>query len=395
MAKGKPIREKITGLRQRQLADGSWRVWWEPPASQRALGRGPVTLDADRPAWTIREAKRLNSAGSKSAAPRQGGRTVDALIARYKADDEYKDKKPATRAGYDKNLAIISAKWGDERISDFTKPMIREWYLACRATRGAHMAQALVRQFSILFSFAELTGWREEDSNPCYRLKLKAPPRRRRIATWPEVDALLAVAADKGLPSVATAILMSLLQGQRQTDVLEARVGHVVQIDANTRKAPTATTQARVWAWDIKRSKRGTLGMIQLHPEVEAAVLPLLANKEPDDVILRDDRTGKDYLGYPHDLFRDRWEEVRSEAAKRCPSIASGDDRLQFRDLRRTFAVWSRGSGATGEDVADALGNNAAKNSLLADIYMPPSFETASRAVLAIARPNNQERKKA
>eukprot|EP00919_Chromeraceae_sp_WS-2016_P079842 GHVR01188887.1.p1 GENE.GHVR01188887.1~~GHVR01188887.1.p1 ORF type:complete len:110 (-),score=14.87 GHVR01188887.1:181-510(-) len=55
-----PITDKVTGLRQRRRANGSWRVWWEPNQSARDLGFDAVELNADRATWSVREAKRLN-----------------------------------------------------------------------------------------------------------------------------------------------------------------------------------------------------------------------------------------------------------------------------------------------------------------------------------------------
>ena len=63
---------------------------------------------------------------------------------------------------------------------------------------------------------------------------------------------------------------------------------------------------------------------------------------------------------------------------------------LQFRDLRRTFGVWARAGGAIKEDVADVLGNTADTDPELGEVYMPPQFTTASRAVMAVKRPTRE-----
>ena len=64
-------------------------------------------------------------------------------------------------------------------------------------------------------------------------------------------------------------------------------------------------------------------------------------------------------------------------------------------DLRRTFGVLARSGGASRDDVGDVLGNSAGSDPQLGEIYMPPSFDTASRAVMSIRRPTADKRKKA
>ena len=382
-----PITDKVPNLRQRPRANGTWRVWWEPPAAARARGVEAVELDADRPTWSIRKAKTLNEQATrtiKGAAAKAGqghnGRTVTALIHAYRRDPEYTEKKPATRKSYDANLRLIETKWGDASVASFTKPVIREWYLTLRRTAGETQAVRLVGMFSILFGFAEMKGWRTEGANPAQRIKMKIPAPRARVATWAELDALVASADRLGLPDVGTACLLSALQGQRQTDVIQATRG-----DFRRMKVVGA---ASVWAWRVDRSKRGTLGMMQLHPDVLARLAHALG--QTDDTALIISRQGEPYS---HDQFAKHFARVRTQAAKIEPTV-TGRDPITFRDLRRTFSVWSRAGGASDDDVGDVLGNSAALDPRLQETYMPATFDTASRAVLSIARPKEETRKR-
>lgn len=394
MTKGAPITERIPNLRQRRRADGSWRIWWEPSGTAREHGLKPVDLDASKLTWSIRQAKKLNEdasatiAGDAPRAVGPGGRTLSALIHAYRRDPEFTDKKPATRTSYEANLRLIERKWGPQPVSAFSKPIMREWYVTLRSTAGETQAVSLIRTMSILFSFAELKGWRAEDTNPCYRLKMKQPTKRRRVATWAELDALLDASIELDLRVVGTACLMSALQGQRQTDVLEA-----VKEDFSELTIPLPSGgQRQVWAWRVDRSKRGTLGMMQLHPIVLERIEAQLTDEDFDGPILINPRSGRAYDKF---AFSDHFDQVRAKAAETLPSLI-GQDQLQFRDLRRTFSVWARAGGASDDDVGDVLGNSAALDPQLQDTYMPPTFETASRAVLSIARPTpSQERKKA
>lgn len=383
-----PRLRKIPGLRHRQRADGSWRVWWEPGATARAAGQKPVELDADRPTWSERQAEALNARSGKKGTTAPLGsasRSIAALINVYRRDPEFLDKKPKTRASYTANLRIIEAKWGPHRVAEFSKAVLRDWYQANRAARGDAQALALHRMMSILFSFAELKGWRAEGSNPAFRIKARTPRPRNRVATWDELDALIAAADAAGLPSVGTAALLSALQGQRQTDVIAATRDQFHKVTMPGGDQPS------VWAWRVDRSKRGTLGLMRLHPIVQHRLMPRLIHADPDACLLGDERNG---TPYHEELFQRRWREVRATAAQHQPSL-TGADQLQFRDLRRTFAVWAKAGGATDDDVGDVLGNTAALDPRLQETYMPPSFETASRAVLTIRRPQPEKRRKA
>ena len=98
---------------------------------------------------------------------------------------------------------------------------------------------------------------------------------------------------------------------------------------------------------------------------------------------------------YTDDLFGKVWARVRAKAAEAAPAIDDCASRkragdvatLQFRDLRRTFATLARAGGADTRQVADALGNKAFSDDELSQVYMPPTYESASQAVRAVRRP--------
>ncbi len=375
-------------VRQRERADGSLRLWWEPDATAKRHGFEAVELDPDRPTWSVQRATQLNADVDRAnkgrgAAPRSsGGRSIEALIALYLADEMFTGKKAKTQASYRGFLKIISEKWGAENVVSFSKPVLRKWYQTNCTARGTTMAARLNAMMSILFSFAELEGWRPEGSNPATRIKVGAATRRSRIVSWEEFDACIDAAEGLGYHALAWCCRLSLFQGQRQTDVFQAAPKDFrdVETEAGTRLA-----------WKVLRSKRGTLGMMAVHPEIAPALRQLLAARQGEDVLLIDET-----LGRPFDdgSFRRRWDAVRDLAARRCPSITASDNPLQFRDLRRSFGVLARAGSASNDDIADVLGNSANQDAMLEDIYMPPSFETASRAVLAIQRPAKTEKRR-
>lgn len=381
------------GLRQRTRSYGTTRIWWEPSGAARALGFSVVELDETRLTWSRREAEKLNrelaqaQRNGRRTARAPGGRTIEALIEQYRKSLAFTELAPKTQDSYSGHFRLIVEKWGASAVRDFTKPVMRAWYETLYRTKSDHMAIAQIRAMSLLFSHAEMIGWRAEGTNPCLRLKMKTPKPRKRAASWDEVDLLVATADRIGLPSVGTAILLSLLQGQRQTDVFSATAGDFEPRLVQEGGKPRTRVQ-----WTFTRSKRGNSGALWLHSEVQGRVLSVLdGGNDPARRLLRDELTGADY---DDELFGRRFRKVRDEAvAADKQGKLTGLSRLQFRDLRRTFGILSRSGGATKDDTGDVLGNSAASNPQLANTYMPSQLDTASRAVEAIRRPMKPKRR--
>lgn len=374
MTARKPIPRTVPGLRQRRRADGSWRAWWEPSASAMALGFTVLELDPDRPTWSIREAEKRNSELEQAKRegarrPMKSGRTVEALIEVYLRHSWFTRLAPATQRDYRNALATIRAKWGDELAHHISKPAMSVWHETLAARAGAHQAVRMLRIMSRLMSFAEIQGWRPENSNPCLRLGMSVPKGRIETADWATLDALLAAADRRGWTAVAAAIALAMLNGMRLTDVLGARVD-------GFRDDPGFGL-----VWQFVRSKRRNQGRAPVHPEAAPRVRALLEAAPEDQVLLLIDQE----TGTPFTVkrFNDRWRAVRDEAARTAPAAGG----LQFRDLRRSFGRLARAGGASRSDVGDMLGNSAALNPQLGEIYMATQLTTAARAVMSVQRP--------
>jgi hypothetical protein len=399
-----PVKDAPARVRQRQRADGSWRVWWEPEPAVRKRGFVPVELDAATPMKAARKARELNDAvdqariTGKAPTTRRGPVCIEDVIEDYRSSVHFCEALAAkTRDSYSKGLRLIVEKWGDVPVADFTKPMARTWYESLYRDAGKWQAAALIRLLSIVMNHAELRGWRPENSNPCMRLGVSIPKGRDRVVDWSEYDALQAAALRCVLPSIGVAAALSYLAGQRETDVMLALRGDFAQ---RAVRWPGSDADATVWVWSLDRSKTGASGQILLHDELAPIVAAVLARPAPADArLLVEERLGRPY---DEDLFQSRFGEVRAAAIAGgtgkdgthapCPSLAT----MQFRDLRRSFSVNARRNGASPADAGDALGNSAATNSRIKGTYMPAEFFTAARAVTAVARPKpDDERKKA
>ena len=391
----KLIEKPPRGLRQRQRADGSWRLWWEPTATARNAGLENVELDADRPTWSIRQCRDLNAAADGKPVTQKprgstGGHTISALIHEYLHSHLFIDNlKIDTQKGYRVTMALIDRKWGKQMTNTFTKPVIYQWYETLKNTSGNSYAAMVIRSFSILFSYAELLGWRPAGSNPAFNLRLVAPPKRRRTATWDEFDALMIAAGEMGMPQMQTAIALATLQGQRQKDVIEAQIDHFFRA-----VPPGATDECLIWQF-IRSKRRVTedldetdrIATLPVHPEAVPLVMAALRTAVVGQkCLLIDHATAAPMTG---DLFRKRWAKIRARVALTMPDILS----LQFRDLRRTFGVWARQGGVSKSDSADVLGNSAGTNPTLGERYMPPTYATTARAIGAVQRPQKRNLK--
>lgn len=367
-------------VRQRQRSDGTWRVWWEPPAAAKLLGWANTDLPDD-PGKARREADRLNAQldrGTRASAdPRPVGRTMTDLMENYRGAPQWRALAPKTRESYARLMAIIGKKWGGELVAAFTPAVVNAWYESyCNAGRP-RMAQALVRMLSTLFTRASLIGWRPAGSNPCRDVRMATPAPRTRRATWSDLDALVAKADALGLHGIGTAVLLLALAGQRSTDVREARL-------SDFRLVTLVRGEAPAWCWALTRQKRGTPGLVELHPDLERRLRPRLLRPAEDadsPACPRPDTGGP----YNEDLFIRHFAKVRDATGRKA--LAG----LQMRDLRRTFAVLARDGGASPEDVGDALGNTAGLNPVLKATYMPATAIPARRAVRSIQRPKGDE----
>lgn len=384
-------------LRERQRSDGSWRAWWEPEAMIKRLGFATVALDAGAPMKAAREARKLNEqvdqARLTGSAPKskRGQICIEDVVEDYKRSSRFTRLSPTTQKVYRSRLGQIIRKWGDVPVAEFSKAMADTWYESLVTGKGPSAAVALIGTLSIVLGHAERRDWRPANSNPCLRLGITVPKGRSRSLSWDEYDALQAAALRVGLPSVGLAIALSMLAGQRQTDVLAALRRDFAQVEVTW---PGSDAKATVWAWSLTRSKTGAAGEIMLHPELAPMVTAVLDRPAPADArLIVEERVGRPYDA---DLFQKRWVEVRTAAVAGgeghapCPSLAD----VQFRDLRRSFAVHARRGGVSVADAGDALGNSAARDVRIKGTYMPPEFITAARAVAAVTRPENQEGRK-
>jgi integrase len=440
--------DAVRGLRQKQAprSPSGWRVWWEPSAAGRESGLSNVPLDADRPAWSVAQAKRLNTGQKNRLKDAARGtvrsNTVEALANHYLHSKDFADLRPKTQQDYTGGLRRLVTECGHEPLSAMTVPRCVAVVSGVAIRSGDHMATKTKRIGSLLFAYAERQGFRAPASNPWIAVRTAKLAPRNRVCSWSEFDALMDAADALAYPDMALAMSMIFFHGARVTDVRTARLGefrrfeadadgtfYTARLDAMTGdwqsvepddpwhvaveaainyglvdidtavttpatapvqtpvQTPADTTAQGFTTWHYQRSKRGNAHSTILRAEVaarlEAWVATLPAGTNPHLF-----PTGTAGLGLGVTGFHKHFFAVRAHAARKIDSLSS----LQMRDLRRSHAVHARRGGATLQQAGDGLGNTAATNPALEDTYMPQDLFTGSAAAMQIKRPTPPKR---
>jgi len=381
-----PVIAPCDGLRQRQRADGSWRIWWEPTPKQAKLGAASVDLSHLRAGDAQRRASELAKQFGQIA-PTIRAHSVDSLILDYTASHWFTKLRASTQATYRANLRAIADKWGPQPVPGFTPPIITQWYETLLSQRGPARAHVLITMMQILFKHAERRGWIAKGSNPCADIGMEKPvPNATRVATDAEIMALIH-AADARSPALALALRLSIHTGQRIEDI---RTASPASFDPCAIPVAGRIDPVQGYIWRMVRSKRSNAAVI---PIIDAAVVALLAAQ-----LARADVQAAGQLllnGHGQPFTRHRlghhFETIRAIAAKSLPTIAG----LQWRDLRRTFGVRLRMANVGRDDIGDLLGNTVGISADLAARYTPATSASTMRAIAAISNIPAPERKKA
>ena len=345
------------------------RPRWEPSPTRRAQGWKGRDLKDDAGDWldfaaacVAAEAINIEVRGGTArqvrtrAAPAR--KTMNALWARYTKSSHYEDLREKTRNDYRKKFAAFAETFGEHLAAAVTKPHVHAWYERARKERGLTMAHGTVRVASVVFGYAELIGWRPENSNPCSRLKMKTP--EGRLVMWEpeEVTAIVDAADAMGLHSVGTAFVLAIHSGQRQGDVLALDCA-LFEPERRTRMVTQSKTSANVAIWLTEEAEaRAAQERARL---MSAGILPR-------GIFLRDPATGE---AWKEDRFRKQFAKVRARAQKTEPSVAG----KRFLDTRDTAVTRLALAGAKLYQIMAVTGHS------------PQSINVIMRSYLALSSP--------
>lgn len=216
------------------------------------------------------------------------------------------------------------------------KPLLYVAYWRMRDQVGHAMANGTLRVASAWLDWC-LRIERAIRLNPAKLVDMEQPPGRLRVGSWDELAALIAAADTLKMPSIGDAVVLGVDLSWNQGDRL-------------------ALTWAQIGAEDRVRGvrrKTGRAGETKLLATLGAARVAAIRARQhalhgPGVLhthVIVCEATGR---AWKSDHFRHRFAEVRAEAAKTCPSVATLNDQ----DLRDTAVTVAYEAGLTEPEIA-------------------------------------------
>jgi len=266
--------------------------------------------------WTVYR----QLAGDADQPPARGSFNV--LIGAYQASPEWAALAPRTRAEWVRHLNYVKAAWGGLLVAGVETRHV----VALRDSRASTPADAnnLVRATLAMITWSVLRGWRSD--NPCRlvpRFKLGegyAP------WSWDCIDHFQAHAR----PELRHAAALALYTGQRMSDVLAMKWGHIVD-------GLIAVTQ----------SKTGKKLWLPLHTRLRAQ----LSEIDRKSVFILTSTRGTPWTV---DGFKASW----SNELNTTVMAMLRDRRCVFHGLRKSAVVMLLEAGATDAEVAAVTGQS-------------------------------------
>lgn len=241
-----------------------------------------------------------------------------------------------------------SKESGHPHVKLISRPAIIEFLstMNLTPTKRKHVAGYLR---NLLF-FAMDKGLRTD--NPAIRLKIETPKAKVHIWTDEELAVMVAAADKKGLPNVATAMLIAHDEGPRPCDVLAfQRFRDYSPVEGSFRYFQVKTDE-----WVVSPAGQRVRDRLSKQPSEQ---LMLVVNPN----------TGK---RYNERVFQRDFDRIRDE---------TGLVDLQFRHLRHTFVVKCKRAGLDAFDIASKTGHSPKSvDDMLRKHYLPHDSEVATNA---------------
>ncbi len=201
--------------------DGAWYTRDECAAWCRDRRWEETPAKSEAPAPVVRQRRVIDLLEDWFRSIEKEGKLSPKTIASYAKNKAATMYKPRTRAERAAEKPLEIEPFVLARVTAIEEPEVVAFYNYQRATRGHHMALAIVATISAAFTWGKLNAyWRTRD-NPALKLDLSRPDGRRVFFFDHEIRALLAAADHLGRPSIGDAILLGLFTGQRQGDRLD------------------------------------------------------------------------------------------------------------------------------------------------------------------------------
>ena len=302
----------------------------QPPAALNALSIG-VLIDGylkseellKRKDGTPRPKKTLDDYRRKLK------RLVDALagFAVQPADDDTEGLSRQVAAVAEvRTLSVFTLAPVD--LGDRVSAPLYDAYINLRTTSGVHMA------FGVMSVASAWLTWARKRKNTAIRnwaadVERETPRGRIRIATWPEIAALVGAADRTGRPEIGDAVILAVALAWSEADILALTWDRVREDDKGVWRPLTG---------EEGRQKTGRIGGAPILSMALRRLKSIRVRQQGMKVSgltviqLKRQRQYKRTAEADADYFRKLFAEVRAEAAKTEPSVVT----LTFADTRDT-----------------------------------------------------------
>lgn len=257
-------------------------------------------------------------------APKTDDRTIRAVIAKYRASQEYGGLKPVSRRDYDRYLDELERRLGDYAADAITPPVV----LQIRNSYGDRRASAnhMLSVLRTLFGWAVEAG--EMQTNPAREVK-KVSTNSDGAKPWPEEMIQLALSSCRWEARMFVAL--AYYTGQRTADVLRMRLNSIIG-----GKIP------------VTQSKTGKALMLPIHRDLKPFIDEALAR---GSMVLVPGPDGRE-------LTTNQWRALWTREMEKEPQSAIRSGGLVPHGLRKSAVVALKEAGCTNAEIQAVTGHS-------------------------------------
>jgi integrase len=326
------------------------------------------------PEQARREAQRLRGLIAKGENPvldrqaRKGDGTVADVAATFMDEHVRARRKDRTVAEYQRLFdKLILPRVGRLPIKDVTRHDVARVHHALRDT--PYQANRVIALLSKLMNWAELKGYRSDNSNPCRHVERNEEDRRERFLSGAELAALgkaMAKAESKDLasPYAIAAIRLLVLTGARLNEILTLKWDEVNFERSRLKLADSKTGRKAIYL------SAAALEVLHSMPRVEGNPYVIVGHK-----------TGSHLVN-----IQKPWQLIRG--------LAKLDD-LRIHDLRHSYASVGAASGMSLPIIGALLGHSqpatTARYAHLADDPLRAAGDRIAGQIAAAMRGEDSE----
>jgi hypothetical protein len=252
------------------------------------------------------------------------------------------------------------------------------------------------------------------ERNPFERFGLGAPEPRDVVWSAPARTAMILASYERGMPSMALAIMLGFATGQREQDYLPMSQGQYVVIDEHMMQPEDYATLSGlapdgiVRGIRVRQRKTNAWIAVPVVGNVRWAIENNIAVAKAGDAatILLDDTRGENgkaaiFHGangqkrFQHDFAKVRADAVIAAEGDGDEDLAKELATLHFSDLRRTCVVYLGELGMDAHLIAGVTGHDIDETQRILRTYMPRTTGRAARAIAlaSVRQAKDAERK--